>query len=199
LRGPNITPGYWRQPELTAAAFDEERFYKLGDALTFVDPERPELGFIFDGRIVEDFKLSSGTWVSVGPLRGKMLAHFSPYVSDVVVAGHDRDHVSALILPDIANCRTLDESLEALDPPAVLASEPVRELFGKRLEALAKSGTGSSNRVVSIILLDEPPSIDKHEVTDKGSLNQRVILENRAALVDDLYDPESSRAITIPR
>ncbi len=199
LRGPNITPGYWRQPELTAAAFDEERFYKLGDALTFVDPERPELGFLFDGRIAEDFKLSSGTWVSVGPLRSRMLAHFSPYVSDVVIAGHDRNHVSALVLPDLANCRTLDPALAKLDPRALLESVPVRNLFAGRLAELAKSSTGSSNRVVSLILLDEPPSIDKHEVTDKGSLNQRAIIENRKSLVDELYDPKSTRAISIER
>jgi feruloyl-CoA synthase len=199
LRGPNITPGYWRQPELTEAAFDEEGFYKLGDALRFADKSDPQLGFMFDGRIVEDFKLSSGTWVSVGPLRSRMLAHFAPYVTDVVVAGHDRGHVSVLILPDLASCRSAcGEELQDADPGRLLASDTIRSLFADRLKTFAESSTGSSNRVVSAILLDEPPSIDAHEVTDKGSLNQRAILQNRKALVEELYEP-SSGAIVIDR
>jgi feruloyl-CoA synthase len=197
LRGPNITPGYWRQPELTSQAFDDEGFYKLGDALGFVDKAEPQLGFVFDGRIVEDFKLSSGTWVSVGALRSRLLAQFAPLVADVVIAGHDRDHVSILILPDIAACRS---ACAAPSPGATdreLLSRPeVRALFKRRLVELARSSTGSSNRVVGALLLDEPPSIDAHEVTDKGSLNQRAILENRRALIDELYEP-SARVIVI--
>ena len=197
LRGPNITPGYWRQPELTKAAFDEEGFYKLGDALSFVDEFEPQLGFMFDGRIVEDFKLSSGTWVSVGPLRGRLLAHCAPYVTDVVIAGHDRDYVSVLILPDIAACRSVcPEELQTAEPTQLYRSEPVRTLFAKLLNDFASTSTGSSNRVVGAILLDEPLSIDAHEVTDKGSLNQRAILENRKAIVEELYEP-SPRAIVI--
>ncbi len=199
LRGPNITPGYWRQPELTKEAFDEEGFYKLGDALRFVDESKPQLGFMFDGRIVEDFKLSSGTWVSVGPLRGRLLAHLAPYTTDIVVAGRDRDHVSILILPGLASCRTAcGEELQDAEPRELLSSDAVRSLFRSRLNEFSRTATGSSNRVVSAILLDEPPSIDAHEVTDQGSLNQRAILENRQALVEDLYEP-SVRAIVIDR
>ena len=101
VRGPNITPGYWRQDELTRAAFDDEGFYKLGDALLFVDEATPDLGFIFDGRLAEDFKLSSGTWVSVGPLRAKFNHNAAPHAKDIVVAGHDRDNVTVLIIPDM--------------------------------------------------------------------------------------------------
>jgi feruloyl-CoA synthase len=196
LRGPNITPGYWRQPELTREAFDEEGFYKLGDALRFVDEANAQLGFVFDGRIVEDFKLSSGTWVSVGPLRSRLLAHFAPYATDVVIAGHDRSHVAILVLPDLGACRTLCGPELRDDPPRLLASDAIRSLFKRRLNEFARTATGSSNRVVSAILLDDPPSIDAHEVTDKGSLNQRAILANRRALVEELFEP-SSRAIVI--
>ena len=111
VRGPNITPGYWRQEEITRAAFDEEGFYKLGDALLFVDESRPDLGFSFDGRLAEDFKLSSGTWVSVGPLRAKFLHQAAPFAKDVVVAGHDRDNVAVLIVPDLEACRGIDLAL----------------------------------------------------------------------------------------
>ncbi len=132
LRGPSITPGYWRQPELTRAAFDEEGFYRIGDALRFVDPEDVARGFKFDGRIAEDFKLSTGTWVSVGPLRMRLLSHCAPYVRDVVIAGHDRDDVTALIFPDLDACRRLPD---------------VRAKFQSLLEELAAVGTGSASRI----------------------------------------------------
>jgi feruloyl-CoA synthase len=173
LRGPSITPGYWRQPELTQAAFDEEGFYRIGDALKFVDPEDVQKGFSFDGRLAEDFKLSTGTWVSVGPLRAKFLAHCAPYAQDVVIAGHERDDVTALIFPS-PECR-------ALSAEALLAK------FQTLLNELSATSTGSSNRIARALLMQEPPSIDKHEVTDKGSLNQGAILRNRAALVEHLY------------
>jgi feruloyl-CoA synthase len=185
LRSPSVTPGYWRQPELTKAAFDDEGFYKLGDALRFVDPADVSRGFMFDGRIVEDFKLSTGTWVSTGPLRAKFLSHCAPYAQDVVIAGHDRDDVAALIFPAAEACRQLPS---------------VRAKFQCLLEELAAEASGSSNRIVRALLMDEPPSIDAHEVTDKGSLNQGAILRNRAALVDELYSPASSpRVISIKK
>ena len=109
LRGPHITPGYWRQDQLTRDAFDEEGFYKIGDALKFVDPNDPGKGLLFDGRIAEDFKLSTGTWVSVGPLRARFIDHFAPYVRDVVFAGADRDDLAALIFPDVEACRKLGQ------------------------------------------------------------------------------------------
>jgi len=197
LRGPNITPGYWRQEELTRAAFDEEGFYKLGDALRFVDESNPARGFMFDGRLAEDFKLATGTWVSVGPLRTRMLHHFAPYIQDVVIAGHDRDYVGVLIFPDLSACRRIcPDSIATASPSEVLASDAVRSVFDSLLKELAKSATGSSNRVVAALLLHEPPSIDAHEITDKGSLNQRAVLARREALVDELYPP-SARAICL--
>ncbi|HEX5432095.1 MAG TPA: feruloyl-CoA synthase [Bryobacteraceae bacterium] len=201
LRGPSITPGYWRQPELTRAAFDEEGFYKLGDALRFVDPADVNKGFLFDGRIAEDFKLSTATWVSVGPLRMKFLARGAPYVRDVVIAGHDRDAVTALIFPDVGMCRQLcPEPMRGAPAAEILGSAPVRAQFQRLLEELAAESTGTSNRIVRAILLEEPPSIDAHEVTDKGSLNQGEVLRHRAALVEELYAPQPSpRVIEIQR
>ncbi len=195
LRSPSITPGYWRQPDLTRAVFDEDGFYCLGDALQFVDPSDPGKGFIFDGRIAEDFKLATGTWVSVGPLRAKILAHCAPYLRDIVFAGHDGPYVAALIFPNVEACRVL---VVGGTDAEVVRSERVRAKFIRLLQELAKSGTGSSNRVVRAMLMEEPPSIDKHEVTDKGSFNQRAVLTNRAALVEELYaDEPSARVISV--
>ena len=170
VKGPNITPGYWRQEALSREAFDEEGFYKLGDALCFVDEERPELGFTFDGRLAEDFKLSSGTWVSVGPLRAKFIHNAAPYVKDVVVAGHDRDYISVIVIPAAADI--------ALDTR-------VREV----LQEMSRDSQGSSTRIARAVILTESLSLDAHEVTDKGSINQRAVLTHRAALVEDLYSP----------
>ncbi len=199
LRGPSITPGYWRQPELTRAAFDDEGFYCLGDALQFVDPCDPGKGFIFDGRIAEDFKLATGTWVSVGPLRAKFLAHCAPYLRDIVFAGRDGDYVAALIFPNVEACRALAPGGSDRE---VVRHERVRAKFTKLLQELAQAGTGSSNRVVRALLMEDPPSIDAHEVTDKGSFNQRAVLSNRAALVEELYAPQPSErtiVVTEPR
>jgi feruloyl-CoA synthase len=199
VRGPNITPGYWRQPEYTRAAFDEEGFYRLGDAFKFADPNDPRQGLLFDGRIAEDFKLSTGTWVSVGPLRARFIDHFVPYVRDVVLAGTDRNEIGALVFPDIAACRGLVPDL-AGDAPAeaVLEDARVRAEFTSRLKALAKDSPGSSTRVARALLVAEPPSLDKGEMTDKGSINQRAVLANRTALVDELYAPAvSPRVIAI--
>jgi feruloyl-CoA synthase len=194
LRSPSITPGYWRQPELTRAVFDEEGFYCLGDALVAVDPADPGKGYIFDGRIAEDFKLATGTWVSVGPLRAKFLGHCAPYLRDVVFAGHDGPYVAALIFPNVEACRAL---VVGGTDAEVVRSERVQAKFQKLLQELAESGTGSSNRVVRAMLMEEPPSIDKHEVTDKGSFNQRAVLTNRAALVEDLYAAEPTARVIV--
>jgi len=199
VRGPNITPGYWRQAEITRAAFDEEGFYKLGDALKFVDANDPAQGLLFDGRIAEDFKLATGTWVSVGPLRAKFIDHCSPVVRDVVIAGADRDDIAVLIFPDIDACRKLCPDLAAdAAPSALLAHDTVRAHFAERLNALARHNPGSSMRICRALLLEQPPSIDSGEMTDKGSINQRAVLQNRAALVEELYTaPYSSRMICI--
>jgi len=175
LRGPNITPGFWGDAELTKAAFDEEGFYKLGDALLLADPKNPLLGFLFDGRIAEDFKLSTGTWVSVGPLRAHFLSWFDGVAQDVVFAAPDRDFVAALIFPQIgANPAT------------------VRAL----LESFAHRSTGNSNCVRRAILVDTPPCLDAGEFTEKGTINQKAVLRNRAALVEELY-ANSARVIQI--
>ena len=163
IKGPHITPGYWRQPELTAAAFDEQGYYRLGDtfALEGGDPRR---GLLFRGRMAEDFKLSTGTWVNVGPLRASFIEHFAPLVRDVVIAGEGRSEVGALIF---------------------LAGKASAEELSERLRSLAF--TGSSNRIARAMVLEEPPSLDAGEMTDKGSINQRAVLKRRSALVDELY------------
>ena len=197
MKGPNITPGYWRAPALTAAAFDEEGFYKIGDALKFADAAEPAKGLLFDGRIAEDFKLATGTWVSVGPLRMAFITQCAPLVRDVVLAGPDRDQVAALIIPDVEACRKLAPEL----PPdaaaaAVLANPQVRKAFERCLDAFSDPSRGTSARIGRAILLAEPPSLDVGEVTDKGSINQRAVLAHRAALVEELYaDPPSAKVI----
>jgi feruloyl-CoA synthase len=197
LKGPNITPGYWREPKLTVDAYDEDGFYKLGDALRFDDPAIPEKGLLFDGRIAEDFKLATGTWVNVGPLRVATISHFAPYVRDVVVAGADRDFISVLVFPDIEACRRLSPDLTSASPADIVAHESVRQEFRRLLAGFAKAATGSSNRITRALLLDTPPSLDVGEATDKGSINQRMVLKHRAALVDELYAARpSSRVLT---
>ena len=188
VRGPNITPGYWRQPEFTRAAFDAEGFYRLGDAFKFADPNDLRQGLLFDGRVAEDFKLSTGTWVSVGPLRARFIDHFAPYVRDVVLAGEGRGEIGALVFPDLAACRSLAPDLAADAATAALLDDArVRALFAQRLAELARESAGSSSRVARALLMAEPPSLDKGEMTDKGSINQRAVLSNRAPLVDELY------------
>jgi feruloyl-CoA synthase len=198
VRGPNITPGYWRMPEISAKSFDDEGYYKMGDAARFIDPDRPEKGLMFDGRISEDFKLTSGTWVSVGPLRAKFIAHFAPYVRDVVIAGHDRTDLAGLIIVDLDNCRALCPDLAPDAGIAQIVHDPrVRRRFAELVESYAQQATGSSTRIERVVLLDEMPSLDVGEVTDKGSINQRAVLDHRAALVEDLYAAApSSRVIT---
>jgi feruloyl-CoA synthase len=197
LRGANITPGYWRSPALTAEAFDDEGFYKIGDALKFEDPADPAKGLLFDGRIAEDFKLATATWVSVGPLRAAFIAHCAPLVRDVVLAGAERDEVTALVFPDLDACRRLVPELKPDVPAAHLLADPrVRAEFTRLIEALAAPARGTSNRVVRAILLAQPPSLDIGEMTDKGSINQRAVLAHHAALVEELYaDPPSPNVI----
>jgi feruloyl-CoA synthase len=185
--GPNVTPGYWRQPELTAGAFDEEGFYKFGDALKPADPDDFHAGFDFDGRIAEDFKLASGTWVSVGPLRARLVAACAPLVRDVVIAGINRDEVSALVILDLDGCRLINPALPPDDLAATAADPLIRAAFLDRLAKFLTGATGSSTRVTRAILLDTPLSIDRGEVTDKGSINQRALLEHRSQLIDELY------------
>jgi feruloyl-CoA synthase len=197
-KGPNVTPGYWRQPELTKAAFDEEGFYKFGDAIKPADANDLHAGFDFDGRIAEDFKLASGTWVSVGPLRARFIAACAPLVRDVVIAGINRDELAAIVILDLDGGRLINPKLTA-DDIATAANDPaVRAAFRERFEKLLDAATGSSNRITRAILLDGPLSIDRGEVTDKGSINQRAVLEHRADLIEELYAmPPSPRVIAL--
>ena len=199
LKSPSITPGYWRQPELTKAAFDEEGYYKLGDALRFFDESDPERGFVFDGRVAEDFKLATGTWVSVGPLRLKFVAHCAPYVTDVVVAGHDRDDAAALVVPNLATCRDLAGTDASVSAAEVLACERVREKFAGLLAAFNRAAGGSSGRFARMLLMDDPPSLDTGELTDKGSINQRAVLAHRSKMVEELYAETHSPRVISPR
>jgi len=195
VRGPNVTPGYWRQPQLTQRVFDEEGFYSFGDAVKFIDPNDVNKGLLFDGRLNEDFKLANGTWVSVGPLRAKFLSHFAPLVRDVVIAGHDRDFIAVLIFPDLDACSELcleppASHLAGATPAAILRNAAVRARFQELLESFAEESTGSTTRVVRAIVAEEPPSLDAGEITDKGSFNQRNVLDRRADLVEQLYAAE---------
>ena len=180
VKAPTVTPGYWRNTDLTQKAFDEEGYYRFGDALRFVEPGDAARGFLFDGRIAEDFKLATGTWVSAGPLRAALVDAVAPLAKDAVIAGHDRDDVTALIFPDLEQCRALTGAA-ALDDPRL------REAFRERLGAFAVRASGSSTRVTRILLLAEPPSLDAGEITDKGSINQRAVLGRRAERVAALY------------
>jgi len=181
-RGPNVTPGYWRAPEQTAESFDADGFYCSGDAVKPMDVADPERGFMFDGRIAEDFKLATGTFVSVGPLRAKIIALGDPCVQDAVIAGLNRNEVGILIFPRLDACRALGE-------------EKTRAFFQRLVDELHASGTGSATRVARAVVLTEPPSIDRGEVTDKGSINQRAVLTHRAAIVDAMYDAPGSEVI----
>jgi len=188
VRGASVTSGYWRDGEATRAAFDDEGYYRMGDAVRFVDQDDPGQGLFFDGRIGEDFKLSSGTWVSVGPLRTRVIAASAPYVRDIVIAGHDRAYVAALVIPDVEACRTLCPELSADAAAAdVMSASSVREKLHDVFNRLARDATGSSNRVERVLVLAAPLSIDAGEITDKGSINQRAVLDHRAQLVTLLY------------
>ena len=187
FRGPNVTPGYWREPALSAEAFDEEGYYRTGDAVRWVDPADHAQGLVFDGRIAEDFKLDTGTFVSVGPLRARVVAEGAPCVQDAVVAGLNRSEIALLVLPRLDECARL-AGLPADTPADTLLSHPaVRAHFQGMVDRLWQAGTGSATRVARALVLSEPPSIDKGEVTDKGSINQRAVLLHRAALVEALY------------
>jgi feruloyl-CoA synthase len=197
-KGPNVTPGYWRQGEATAAAFDEEGFYRLGDALKPADPSNLDAGFDFDGRIAEDFKLASGTWVSVGPLRARFIAACAPLVRDVVIAGINRDEISALAVLDLDGCRLINPTLPQDDLAATAADPLIRDAFRERFTRFLATATGSSTRITRAVLLDTPLSIDRGEVTDKGSINQRAVLEHRSHLIEQLYSPTPPAQLITP-
>jgi feruloyl-CoA synthase len=187
VRSPSVTPGYWREPHLTAVAFDEEGYYRLGDAVRLIDERDPTRGLVFDGRIGEDFKLANGTWVSVGPLRADLIAALSPLAQDVVIAGLDADYVAALIIPDLAECA---RALELSQMPSYEALAHDAELL-KRLQVSlqlhALRNSAATRRIRRALLLPSPPSLDHGEITDKGSINQRAVLRHRTHLLSALY------------
>ncbi|MEO8483724.1 MAG: feruloyl-CoA synthase [Acidobacteriota bacterium] len=187
VKGPNITPGYWGDAAMTKAAFDEEGYYKMGDAIAPVDPSDLEKGFVFQGRLNEDFKLSTGTWVRVGAVRARLLASIGDLVQDVVITGHGRDDVGALLFPNGAACRALAGAARETPIAVVIADSHVREAIRMRLDAYNAAHPGSSTAIRRARLLDTPPSLDAKEITDKGSLNQRAILAHRSTVVDELY------------
>jgi feruloyl-CoA synthase len=187
VRGPGVTPGYWRQPELTARAFDSEGFYCLGDAVRLIDPEQPTRGLKFDGRIGEDFKLGNGTWVSVGPLRAELIGVLAPVAQDVVIAGQDAGFVAVLVIPDADACAAMLGCPRA-PTRAELAGEPkLLAWIQQRLAAHARANPASSRGVRRARILPVAPSLDRGEITDKGSINQRAVLMYHADLVAELY------------
>lgn len=187
VKGPNVTPGYYKQPEATTAAFDEEGYYCIGDAARFADPDHPEKGLMFDGRVSEDFKLSTGTWVSVGSLRVKGIELMAPAVQDIVVTGHDRDCVGFLIFPNFAACRALAGLPDDAPAEEVIDHPSVRQHIEKGLREMHRQSTGSSTFAQRAMLLPTPPSVDDGEITDKGYINQRAVLEARAIMVEALH------------
>jgi feruloyl-CoA synthase len=186
-KGPNITPGYWRDAAATREAFDEEGFFCTGDAVLWIDENDLHQGLKFDGRIAEDFKLATGTFVSVGPLRSKIIAAGAPYVQDAVITGLNRHEVGALIFPTAA-VRKLAGLPDDAPLKQVVESAPVQAHFQEVANALAAEATGSASRIARLHVMHGPPSIDKGEVTDKGSINQRAVLKHRDALVLALHD-----------
>jgi len=182
VKGPTIAKGYHNDPEKTAAAFDEEGFYKLGDAARFLDPDDPTQGLVFDGRVTEDFKLDSGTWVSVGTLRPDVVAACTPWLQDVVIAGQDKPFIGVLAWPSVAGLQTL-----AADPGPGTPLEKLTARVAESLAAFNADAGGSSRRIGRFVIMTDPPSIDAGEITDKGYVNQRATLEHRRALVEALY------------
>ena len=194
-RGPNVTPGYWRSDAATRDAFDEEGYLCTGDAVQWIDPDNIHRGLKFDGRIAEDFKLSTGTFVSVGPMRAKAIMAGSPYVQDVVLTGLNMKEVGALIFPAPA-CREVSGLGADASMNEVLASTPVRQRIQAIIDQLARESTGSASRIARALVLAEPPSPVLGEITDKGSVNQRAVLKHRAALVDALHDGSATGIYT---
>ncbi len=198
VKGPTVTSGYLRRPDLTAAAFDEEDFYCLGDAAKFVDERDPLKGLVFDGRVTEDFKLNSGTWVSVGTLRAQAIGAASPLIQDCAVCGQDKEFVGLLAWPSLAAAREICADTVRSTPEEIVTSPRVKEFLRQRFVEFNKNSSGSSGRVRRVMLMLEPPSVDGHEITDKGYINQRATIERRKKLVDLLYaDPPPDDVVQI--
>jgi len=190
VRGPNVTPGYFKAPDLTRQAFDEDGFYRTGDAGRLLDPEAPERGLLFEGRLAEDFKLGTGTWVQVGVLRTTVLAACAPVLQDLVVCGHGRDQIGILAWPDPSACRDLLGPAAVADPSSLARAGQVLDVVRRGIATHNRNHPGASTRIARVHLMAEPPSIDANEITDKGYVNQRAALERRADVVLRLFaDP----------
>ena len=191
VRGPNVTPGYWKRPDLTSAAFDDEGFYKPGDAVRLADPLDPAKGLVFDGRIAEDFKLTTGTWVHVGALRIGMLAACSPVLQDAIIAGEDREFVGALAWLNAAGCQALvaqgTQGSGRRRQRTFLGHPVVRDHIVRAMRRWNSEHPGTSTRIMRVLLLSDAPSIDANEITDKGYINQRLALERRMTDVERLF------------
>jgi feruloyl-CoA synthase len=187
VRGPQVTPGYFRRDDLSREAFDADGFYRIGDAGRLADPDEPAAGILFDGRIAEEFKLSTGTWVSAGKIRLAAIDATAPLIQDAAVTGHDRDEIGLLVFPNLAACCTLAGLAAGTAPGEIIADGSLRQAFAQRFAAYNAVNPASSTRIARVILLVEPPSIDANEITDKGYVNQRAVLERRAELVARLY------------
>lgn len=198
VKGPNVTPGYFRRPDLTAAAFDEDGYYLIGDAGAFVDPADPARGISFAGRVAEDFKLMSGTWVRVGLLRVAVLEATAPLLQFALITGHDRDEIGLLGWPNPAFCRELcAPGAEQLPLKMLLRQPSVESFLRARLTCYNAAQPGSSTRIGRIMLMDEPPDSDANEITDKGYINQRAALARRRLLVEQLYAEPPAAAVIV--
>ncbi len=188
LKGPNVTPGYWRNAKLTADAFDEEGFYRIGDTVKFAVAGDPSRGFYFDGRIAENFKLQTGTWVGVGLLRAQIVNQFGGLIRDAVITGENRAELGALLVPFLPALRDLASGLAQLSDAELLDHPVVRSALATKLAEHQRHASGSATRVMRVLLMREPLRFEKGEVTDKGSINQRAVLAHRKDLVEALYD-----------
>jgi feruloyl-CoA synthase len=197
VQGPNVTPGYWRRPELKAEMLDEDGLLKTGDAVRLADPDDPSQGIVFDGRLAENFKLMSGTWVHVGELRLEVIAACAPAVQDVVITGHDREEVGLLVFPNPAGCRALCGGPEEASLAELIRRPEVRKRLLEGLAAHNAANRANSRRVARALLLADPPSIQTGEITDKGYVNQRAVLDRRAALIERLYGEVDGETIVL--
>ena len=197
VRGPNVTPGYFGRDDLTEAAFDGDGFYMIGDAGKPVDPADPGQGVLFDGRVSEDFKLLTGSWVSVGTLRVAAIAACTPVIQDAVVTGHDRDDIGLLIFPNPAGCAEVAGTDPATPLGELVNAPAVQEFLRERLGAYNEANSASSTKIIRALVMTAPPTIDSGEITDKGYINQRAVIECRAELIDRLYDPAGDQDVLV--
>ena len=196
-RGPNITPGYWRDPVATAASFDRDGFFKSGDLLSFIDPLQPKAGLRFDGRISEDFKLTSGTRVNAGKLRLTALDELRPLANEVVIVGADREDVRMLIFPNWEQCAAAAGLNSNTSHEQIVSDVTLKAVFYERLVKLAAMGTGSSNRIVAALLVEVAPSAAAGELTEKGTVNSRGLQKNRPELLDILFGEADDRVLRV--